>query len=206
MARKFKNSSNLGIGYEKLQIPSQLYDRIQSLKMPEILNEEDCYGREEIINCAKMGQNRRPNQYIPKHNTKLYSFKSPNLVLESIQKYLKPILEDWVNVPMNPESLKVHGIRRYLRNAKVFPHTDANVSHIFGAILQVDQKVKEDWPICMIGRKQEFNCIILHPGEMLIYESSTIIHFRHFPLKGDYYDNLMVHYAPLQAQKINDVL
>ena len=161
--------------------------------MPETLINEECGQRKDIINCAKIGPD---NINIAKQNTQLYSFKSPNLILQSVQKYLKPILENWAKVKLNPESLKVHGVRRYLENSKVFPHVDATTSHIFGAILQIEQKLDQNWPICLIGRKQEFQCFDLQPGDMLIYESATIIHCRPWPLKGHFYDIFMVHYAP----------
>jgi hypothetical protein len=38
--------------------------------------------------------------------------------------------------------------------------------------------------------------IYLKPGEMLIYESGKVPHGRQFPFKGNYYDNLFVHFFP----------
>ena len=40
--------------------------------------------------------------------------------------------------------------------------------------------------------------IYLKPGEMLLYESAKVPHGRQFPLEGDYYDNLFVHFRPIQ--------
>ena len=37
--------------------------------------------------------------------------------------------------------------------------------------------------------------IILKPGEMLLYESAKVPHGRQFPLEGEYYDNILVHFG-----------
>ena len=37
--------------------------------------------------------------------------------------------------------------------------------------------------------------LYLKPGEMALYESAKIIHGRQFPLNGDYFDNLFIHFT-----------
>ena len=37
--------------------------------------------------------------------------------------------------------------------------------------------------------------ITLKPGEMLLYESAAAPHGRPYPLKGEYFDNLFVHFT-----------
>ena len=37
--------------------------------------------------------------------------------------------------------------------------------------------------------------IILKPGEMLLYESAKVPHGRQFPLEGEYYENILVHFG-----------
>ena len=37
--------------------------------------------------------------------------------------------------------------------------------------------------------------IFLKPGEMALYESAVVPHGRQFPLNGDFFDNLFVHYT-----------
>ena len=46
------------------------------------------------------------------------------------------------------------------------------------------------------GKKEK---IILKPGEMLLYESATVPHGRQFPLDGDYFENLFIHFSPLDG-------
>ena len=38
--------------------------------------------------------------------------------------------------------------------------------------------------------------VVLKPGEMVLYESAVVPHGRQFPLNGDFYDNLFVHFTP----------
>ena len=37
--------------------------------------------------------------------------------------------------------------------------------------------------------------IFLKPGEMLLYESAKVPHGRQFPLEGEYYENILVHFG-----------
>ena len=37
--------------------------------------------------------------------------------------------------------------------------------------------------------------LYLKPGEMALYESAKILHGRQFPLDGDYFDNLFIHFT-----------
>ena len=37
--------------------------------------------------------------------------------------------------------------------------------------------------------------ILLKPGEMLLYESAKLPHGRQFPLEGEYYQNILVHFG-----------
>ena len=42
------------------------------------------------------------------------------------------------------------------------------------------------------GRKEK---VYLNPGEMVLYESAKVVHGRQFPLDGDYYENLFIHFT-----------
>ena len=62
--------------------------------------------------------------------------------------------------------------------------------------LQIDQKVNEEWPLTLIDNKKNRDKVFLKPGEMLLYEGAKMPHGRQFPLNGDYFDNLFVHFHP----------
>ena len=56
----------------------------------------------------------------------------------------------------------------------------------------------EDWPLNLISHQGKTKSIYLKPGEMLLYESAKVPHGRQFPLNGTYFDNLFVHFHPIQ--------
>ena len=72
------------------------------------------------------------------------------------------------------------------------------------SIFQIDQKVDEDWPLRLVDHKGQKHTLTLKPGEMLLYESSTVPHARQTPLNGTYFDNLFVHYKPEEKTKIQN--
>ena len=97
---------------------------------------------------------------------------------------------------MSEQSI-VYGIRRYSRGAKLWEHTDRLPTHIISAIFQIDQKVDEDWPLRILDHKRNVHMVTMEPGEMVLYESATVLHGRPLPLKGEFYDNLFVHFKPV---------
>ena len=54
----------------------------------------------------------------------------------------------------------------------------------------------EPWPLTIIDHQGNKQKLYLQPGEMLFYESAKLPHGRQFPFKGDYFDNLFVHFRP----------
>ena len=58
------------------------------------------------------------------------------------------------------------------------------------------QDVDEDWPLQIFDHSGKLHEIILKAGEMVWYESASLIHGRVKPLNGSYFENLFVHYMP----------
>ena len=50
----------------------------------------------------------------------------------------------------------------------------------------------------MIAHNGKKTKIYLNPGDMVLYESASVPHGRQYPLNGDYYDNIFVHFYPKQ--------
>ena len=59
----------------------------------------------------------------------------------------------------------------------------------------------EDWPLTVIDHQGRKKKIYLKPGQMLLYESATVPHGRQFPLNGDYFDNIFIHFT-VEKKKI----
>ena len=107
----------------------------------------------------------------------------------------KPILEEWSGVELVQSSL--YGIRIYKRGAILAPHVD-RLPLVLSAVINVAQEgVKEPWPLEVIGHDGRAYNVTTMPGEMILYESHSIIHGRPFQLNGDNFANVFVHFEPL---------
>ena len=103
------------------------------------------------INCDKLIDGKLVNS----NNTSLMDFMNPNVVTRTIEFQLQKIMEGWANVKLNNNCI-TYGIRRYTRGAVLLQHVDRIPSHIISAILQIDQKVDEDWPLTLVDHKGIF--------------------------------------------------
>jgi prolyl 4-hydroxylase len=56
--------------------------------------------------------------------------------------------------------------------------------------------VEEDWPLQILDHTGRPHSVILHPGEMVWYESARLVHARMSPLKGKAFENIFVHFMP----------
>ena len=107
---------------------------------------------------------------------------------------LKPIIEEWTGMELEPSA--IHGIREYTEGTILTPHVDRNPL-ISSAIINVAQEgMEEEWPLEVYGRDGLAYNITLKPGEMVLYESHSLIHGRPFPMKGKSYANMFVHFQP----------
>jgi len=176
-------------GYTKMLIPSELYQLLLKERQPQKLKWEDCRPS-PYTNCMAISTS---GQHVLNYNTQVMGITDEQLVRRSLVKHLKPILEDWCQKKLSKEVV-IYGIRRYLKGAWLSLHVDKLPTHIISVILQIDQKVNEEWPLTVIDHKKDRAKVFLKPGEMLLYESAKMPHGRQFPFNGDYFDNLFVHF------------
>lgn len=101
--------------------------------------------------------------------------------------------EEGVKWTLSPTSL--YGVRVYKEGSILAPHVD-RLPLVTSAIINVDQDVDEDWPLVVIGHDGVAYNVTMEPGDMLLYESHSVIHGRPYPLKGKYYANIFVHFEP----------
>jgi len=103
---------------------------------------------------------------------------------KSIWEASKESLEQWTGVELSPTSL--YGVRVYTDDAVLAPHVD-RMPLVISVIINVAQDVDEPWPLEVYGHDGKAYNITMEPGEMIFYESHSVIHGRPFPLKGRYY-------------------
>jgi prolyl 4-hydroxylase len=109
-------------------------------------------------------------------------------------KGVQSILEAWTKSPLVLTSL--YGIRVYHEGSILAPHVD-RLPLVSSAIINIAQDVDDPWILEVIGHNGKAHNLTMQPGEMVLYESHSVIHGRPFPLKGRYYANLFVHFEPL---------
>jgi len=102
-------------------------------------------------------------------------------------------MEEWTGESLTGTSL--YGIRVYKEGAVLSPHVD-RLPLVSSAIVNVAQDVDEDWPIEVIGHDGRAHNITMKPGDMVLYESHSVIHGRPYPLKGRFYANVFIHFEP----------
>mmetsp|Transcript_18770 Transcript_18770/g.27819 ORF Transcript_18770/g.27819 Transcript_18770/m.27819 type:complete len:514 (-) Transcript_18770:428-1969(-) len=105
----------------------------------------------------------------------------------------KSTLQEWTGEELTPCSL--YGIRVYKEGAVLASHVD-RLPLVSSAIINVAQDVDEDWPIEVIGHDGKAHNVTMAPGDMVLYESHSVVHGRPFPLKGRYYANIFIHFEP----------
>lgn len=106
---------------------------------------------------------------------------------------VQPIIEEWVGRKVHPTSL--YGIRVYSAEAVLATHVD-RLPLVSSCIIQVDQDVDEPWPVEVYSHDGKAYNVTMKPGDMVLYESHTVLHGRPYRLKGRHYANVFVHYEP----------
>ena len=102
-------------------------------------------------------------------------------------------IEDWTGEDLSPTSL--YGIRVYKENAVLLPHVD-RLPLVASAMINIAQDVDEEWPLEIYDHDGKAHNITFEPGDMVLFESHSVIHGRPFPLKGRFHANLFIHFEP----------
>jgi prolyl 4-hydroxylase len=123
------------------------------------------------------------------------TFEGAGYVLKQhIWNAARDTLEEWTGYRQAECSL--YGIRVYKEGAMLAPHVD-RLPLVASAIINVDQDVDELWPLEVIGHDGIARNVTMLPGDMVLYESHSVIHGRQFPLKGRFMANVFIHFEPV---------
>ena len=109
-----------------------------------------------------------------------------------IHKALQPLHEDWVKRDLEPSA--VYGIRSYFDATSLVMHRDRIATHHISSIIIVDTDEREPWPLHIEDHNGNEHKIYTNPGQIILYESATLLHGRPTPFQGNYYNNFYVHY------------
>lgn len=175
-------------GYTKTRVPSDLFDLIK-----------------EFFNKNRHLAEIEWKQYNVYHNAwsvppTIVRLQKEKILINQIQEQVKPILEEWTGMHLSPVS--TYGIRMYHNGSILAPHVD-RMPLVASVIIQVDQDVDTPWPLEVYGHDGKATNITMEPGDMVLYESHSVIHGRPFPMIGNFFANCFIHfepYAPLDGE------
>ena len=104
-------------------------------------------------------------------------------------------IAEWTGGVAKLRPVSLYGIREYTEGAVLSPHVD-RVPLVSSGIVNVAQDVDEPWPLEVYDRNGHAVNITMEPGDMILYESHSLIHGRPFPLRGRFYANIFIHFEP----------
>lgn len=99
------------------------------------------------------------------------------------------LISEWTGQELAGSS--VYGIRVYKEGAILSPHVD-RLPLISSAIINVDQDVDEPWPLEVIGHDGVARNITMEPGDMVLYESHSVLHGEFFGLLLGFVDCTLI--------------
>ena len=107
---------------------------------------------------------------------------------------LRPEHEAWAGMRLAVSYC--YGIRVYQRGTFLYIHVDRS-THVISSAICIDSRLDSRWPLHLETVDGTVSQIDLAPGELVFYEGTRLAHGRPYPLQGDYYAAIFVHYHPV---------
>lgn len=177
------------IGFKKIKTPPTVWKLLQNFweknkdkKMPENWPKGNTY----------VNHWDSPTYMISVEDSRLRGGGS--ILKQAIWDAARDTIQEWTGQELTECSL--YGIRVYTEGAVLATHVD-RLPLVSSAIVNVAQDVDEPWPIEVIGHDGKAYNVTMEPGDMVLYESHSVLHGRPFPMKGRYYANIFIHFEPV---------
>jgi len=177
------------LGYKKIRAPDHVWKLIQDFWQKN-------KGKESKENWG-VGNTYTNNWASP---TYMVNVEDTNMrgggraLKKQIWEAAKDTIQEWTGQELTECSL--YGIRVYKEGAVLASHVD-RLPLVSSAIINVAQDVDEPWPLEVIGHDGRAKNVTMLPGDMVLYESHSVIHGRPFPLKGRFMANIFIHFEPV---------
>eukprot|EP00536_Pseudo-nitzschia_multiseries_P007412 jgi/Psemu1/256225/estExt_Genewise1Plus.C_1750033 len=175
-------------GYAKIKVPTDLYDLIKDFFDKNRHLAEIEWKKYNVYHNA---WDSPPTMV----NFNLEHTGGSAILTSEIEDKVRPILEEWTGQHLSPVS--TYGVRIYHNRSILAPHVD-RMPLIISAIIQVDQDVDEPWPLEVYGHDGIARNVTMEPGDMVLYESHSVIHGRPFPMVGNFFANCFIHFEPIR--------
>lgn len=171
----------LGLGFRKSRVSRDLHDRIYDQARRSVERFRPAASREEIRSIEPAR--------IPRVRLHQPSFDT------EVESALKADHEAWAEMPL--EGVGEGGLWADQRGSYILRHVDRTDPWIISSTLCIDCRLDEPWPVWIEDIGGRVHEIDLAPGELLLYEGARLVHGRPWPLRGDSYLSLSVHYRPV---------
>ena len=179
-------------GVAKVPVPPSVLEKLQKFWYTN--KDTDAYQQEEWNPANTYVNHWEAPTYLLDMGREDLPEMSASIQWEIVRE-VQSMVEAWTKQSVILTSL--YGIRAYQRGAILAPHVD-RLPLVSSAIINVAQEgVEEQWPLEVIGHDGIAVNITLEPGEMILYESHSVIHGRPYPFRGTYYANLFIHFEPI---------
>ena len=181
------------VGYKKIRAPEALFSLIK-----DFWDKNHHLAKDEQWGVG----NTYTNNWIS--GSKMVSVEDTSLrgggysLKQKLWNSAKDIISEWTGQELTQCSL--YGIRIYHEDAVLSTHVD-RLPLVSSAILNVAQDVDEPWPLEVIGHDGVAQNVTMEPGDMVLYESHSVLHGRPYPLKGRYFANIFIHFEPTGHSK-----
>lgn len=176
------------VGYKKIRAPPELFAMIKEFwdNNHHMAKDEQWGVGNTYTNNWKTG-----SKMVSVEDTKLRGGGS--FFKQKLWTAAKEIISEWTDQELTQCSL--YGIRIYHQDAVLASHVD-RMPLVSSAIINVAQDLDEPWPLEVIGHDGVAANVTMEPGDMVLYESHSVLHGRPFPMKGRYMANIFIHFEP----------
>jgi len=178
------------LGFKKIKAPKEVWDQIKTFWEA---NKDEKNWQDENWPKGNTYTNhwQAPTYMVSVEDTRLRGAGSS--IKRKIWAAAKSTMEEWTGHQVTECSL--YGIRVYTSGSILATHVD-RMPLVSSAIINVAQDLDEPWPIEVYGHDGNAYNVTMEPGDMVLYESHSVLHGRPFPLQGRFYANIFVHFEP----------
>ena len=172
-------------GFHKMKIPTELYDKLTSFYFSHDRHFE-ANDIEPYVNTGKV-------------QTSFVALDSDPSLVDFAVDILQPVAEESSGVSL--EFVVFYGIREYYTGNRLLMHVDIPETHVISAILMIHQvtNASDPWYLQVIDFEGKRRNISMDDGDMLLYESATLVHGRPMPFSGKIFANCYIHFKPAEG-------
>jgi prolyl 4-hydroxylase len=186
------------LGFKKLKLPQHVWELLSKFyEMNKAHAKEEKWSR----GYTYVNHWESPSYMVSVEDASLFGGGAK--LKQEVWDGVKPIIEEWVGREIVPTSQ--YGIRIYTNNSVLATHVD-RTPLISSCIINVAQEgMAEPWPIEVYSHDGKAYNVTMEPGDMVLYESATVLHGRPAPLNGKAYANIFVHFEPVDHHRMNEL-